>query len=74
MSNERELLQILAENEGLDVPEMLERDTFDCVCAAICTNVGCGFIARMEPDQDAGYCEECHTNTVKSSLVLAGII
>jgi hypothetical protein len=27
----------------------------------------------MEPDQDAGYCEECHTNTIKAAPVLAGL-
>ena len=32
------------------------------------------FTGEMEPDQDAGYCEECHANTMKAALVLAGLI
>jgi len=28
----------------------------------------------MEPDQDAGYCDECHTNSMKAAPVLAGLI
>jgi hypothetical protein len=37
-------------------------------------NEGCDFTCEMEPDQDAGYCEECHTNTMKAAPVLAGLI
>jgi hypothetical protein len=29
---------------------------------------------EMEPDQDAGYCDECHTNTMVATLVLAELI
>lgn len=41
---------------------------------AICTNPGCGFTAEYEPDSREGWCENCETNTVKSCLVLAGMI
>jgi len=30
----------------------------DTVSPAICMSEGCGFTCEMEPDQDAGYCEE----------------
>ena len=46
----------------------------DSVSPAICMNEGCDFTCEMEPDQDAGYCEECHTNTMKAAPVLAGLI
>jgi hypothetical protein len=46
----------------------------DAVSPAICMNEGCDFTCEMEPDQDAGYCEECHTNTMKAAPVLAGLI
>jgi len=34
-------------------------------------NEGCDYTAEMEPDQDAGYCEECRTNSMQSALILA---
>jgi hypothetical protein len=37
-------------------------------------NEGCDFTCEMEPDQAAGYCEECHANTMKAAPVLAGLI
>jgi hypothetical protein len=37
-------------------------------------NAGCDYTAEMEPDQDRGWCEVCNTNSMKSALVLAGII
>jgi hypothetical protein len=37
-------------------------------------NVDCNFTCEMEPDQDAGYCEECHTNSMHSALILAELI
>jgi len=65
----------LLEIEGYDTVEgMLEAVVFDSVSPAICTNEGCNFTSDMEPDQDAGYCEECHTNTMQAAPVLAGLI
>jgi len=54
--------------------ELLEAVFSDAVSPAICMNEGCDFTCEMEPDQDAGYCEECHTNTMKAAPVLAGFI
>jgi hypothetical protein len=28
----------------------------------------------MEPDQRRGWCDECRANTMKSALILAGVI
>lgn len=67
-------LQKLAEIEGLEVEEILEAGTFDGVCAGICCNPGCEYTTEVEPDCDSGYCEECETQTVKSALILAGMI
>jgi hypothetical protein len=51
--------------EGYDSIEELIAAVFsDSVSPAICVNEGCDFTCEMEPDQDAGYCEECHTNTM----------
>jgi hypothetical protein len=68
-------LMKLIEIEGHNtVEDMLEAVVFDSVSPAICTNEGCNFTCDMEPDQDAGYCEEYHTNPMQAALVLAGII
>jgi hypothetical protein len=41
---------------------------------AICMNEDCVFTCEMEPDQDAGWCDECRTNTMTAAPVLAGLI
>jgi len=65
----------LIEIEGYDrLEELLEAVFSDAVSPAICMNEDCNFTCEMEPDQDAGYCEECHTNTMKVAPVLAGFI
>lgn len=67
-------LQQLAEIEGVDVIDLIEKGTFDSVCPGICTNKDCDYTTEVEPDCSSGYCEVCGTNTVKSACVLAGII
>jgi hypothetical protein len=65
----------LIETEGYNsLEELLEAVFSDAVSPAICMNEGCDFTCEMEPDQEAGYCEECHTNTMKAAPILAGII
>lgn len=68
-------LETLAEIEGYeDVHAMLEAATFDSVAPCICTNPGCDYSEDLEPDQDSGWCPDCNTHTLKSCLMLAGII
>jgi hypothetical protein len=63
----------LCEAEGFDtVDELVEASTCESVCPAICMECGC--TAEMEPDQRAGYCDECRQNKVVSALVLAGTV
>jgi hypothetical protein len=65
----------LVEIEGYDSSDELFEAVFsDAVSPAICMNVGCDFTCEMEPDQNAGYCEECRTNTMRAAPVLAGLI
>ena len=72
MSN-NEKLETLRKEEGYaSVIEMLEKATYDSVCPGICTH--CDYTTEVEPDQSEGYCEMCNTNTVKSALILAGLI
>jgi hypothetical protein len=57
----------LLEIEGYEsVENLIEAIFSDSVSPAICINEDCNFTCEMEPDQDTGYCEECHTNTMKS--------
>jgi hypothetical protein len=68
-------LEKLLEIEGYErIEDLMEAILSDSVSPAICMNAHCDFTCEMEPDQDAGYCEECHANTMKAAPVLAGII
>ena len=68
-------LKKLIEIEGYDSTEALMEAVFsDSVSPAICINEGCDYTCEMEPDQDAGWCDECRTNTMKAAPVLAGLI
>jgi hypothetical protein len=68
-------LEMLTASEGYDdVLELLAAATLDSVCPGICMNPGCDYTTEVEPDQDRGYCESCCTQTVKSALMLAGLI
>lgn len=65
----------LANMEGFStVEEMLENDSIDSVASGICTNPGCDYCDSVDPDCSNGYCPECDSNTVQSSLNLAGVI
>jgi hypothetical protein len=65
----------LLEIEGYDSVETLMEAVFsDSVSPAICMNEDCDFTCEMEPDQDAGHCEECCTNSMVAAPVLAGLI
>ena len=70
----KQKLNKLADIEGMTVTEMIKEASMDTVAKAICMNQDCSYTTTMEPDQDAGYCEVCGTNTVTSCLVLAGIL
>ena len=68
-------LDKLVETEGFTcLDDLLQAVITDSVCPAICTEAGCDYTCEMEPDQDRGYCEACGGQTVKSALILAGIV
>jgi hypothetical protein len=71
-------LPILAKIEGFDsVMDLLEACAHDSVVPGICKypdNPDCNYSTGVEPDQRQGWCEECGKGTVKSALVLAGLI
>ena len=76
--HDRKKLRKLAESEGFEsVTALIEHACTDSVVPAICCNPAvpdCGYSEGMEPDQDRGWCEACGANTMKSCLVLAGVI
>jgi hypothetical protein len=68
-------LDKLLEIEGYESLDRLLDDVVgDSVSPAICMNAGCNYVCEMEPDQTRGWCDECRTNSMKSALVLAGVI
>ena len=68
-----ELLKKLADDQGMTIMELLEQATYDYISPGIC--IECGHITdSIEPDCHNGYCDNCHQQTIKSCLVLAGII
>lgn len=69
------ILEELADAEGFgSVMDMLEHATFDSIVPGICMDNSCKSIQECEPDATANWCEACEEKTVKSCLVIAGII
>ena len=65
----------LAEAEGYaDVTDFLEDHALDDVVPAICMAPDCDHTADLEQDQRAGFCEACGRASMKSGLVIAGMI
>lgn len=65
----------LVESEGYDtLEELLGKAAFDSVSPGICATPGCGYTTEVEPDQAAGWCENCNSGTVVSAFVLAEFI
>lgn len=70
---DRELLEILADEEGYsDTQELLEDSVFDSIVPGICPT--CLGIEQCEPDARANWCPHCETNTVRSCLDIACVI
>ena len=71
----RPKLVTLAEAEGYaDVVDFLEDYAQCSVVPAICIAPNCDHTAELEPDQRAGFCEVCGRPSMKSGLVIAGMI
>lgn len=68
-------LETLASIEGFDDPmDLLEENHTASAVPGICMNEHCDYIVGVEPDCEDGWCEECDAGTVKSCLILGGII
>ena len=64
----------LAKQYGYSVKELLEEYGLDSLVPGICMNERCEYVTECEPDQREGWCRACGTTTVRSALVLAGMI
>jgi hypothetical protein len=74
-AEQRAKLAKLIAIEGYDSIEELASAIFsDSASPDICMNEDCDFTCEMEPGQDAGFREECRTNSMQSALILAGLI
>jgi hypothetical protein len=56
----------------MDVGEMINCYLFKESCPAFC--LSCGYIEEQAPETFAGWCPVCDTDTMRSALVLAGIL
>jgi hypothetical protein len=75
MSLSNEKLKKLLEVGGFaDDLAFMQAALSDAVCLAICMNSDCSYTEDLEPDQTRGWCPECQTNSMKSGLILAGVI
>jgi hypothetical protein len=73
-NQEASKLDWLAREWDMTVCEFIETYALDEVVPGICMNPGCDYTTDCEPDLRTGWCEECETRSVRSALVLAGIL
>jgi hypothetical protein len=67
-------LDLLAREWGMKTGEFIEEYALDDVVPGICLNPDCDYTTEVEPDQRQGWCEVCGTTSVRSGIVLAGLI
>jgi hypothetical protein len=67
-------LDRLASIWGLPVAVFIEEYALDDVVPGICMNPDCDYTTEVEPDQTEGWCEECEMRSIRSGVVLAGLI
>ncbi len=67
-------LDLLAREWGMKTSEFVDEYALDDVVPGICMNPDCDYTSEVEPDQREGWCEECDTCSVRSGVVLAGLI
>jgi len=67
-------LHSLLTEYDMDRDDFLEEYALNEVVPGICMNVLCDNTEEYEPDQDRGWCSRCRTQSVKSGLILLGVI
>ena len=64
-------LATLATTEGFaNALSLLHEYATDSVVPGICMSDDCDGTADVEPDQDEGFCDHCHCNTIMSATDL----
>ena len=69
----RSRLCMVAEDQGMTVDEMLSKASTDSVAPGICMQCDAIFDS-CEPDAQDYWCDNCDAGTVKSVLIIAGLI
>jgi hypothetical protein len=64
----------LLDQEGMTREEFLEEYGLESIVPGICMNVECHNVYHYEPDQTRGWCETCKDNSVKSGLIIMGVM
>jgi len=72
-SKKKSHLQVVADDQGMSIDEMLDHFGIDSIVPGICTQCST-VIDSCEPDAEENWCDECDAGTVKSIMVLAGVI
>jgi hypothetical protein len=73
MTREEAIAALMAAEGYTNHTQFLKLCISDSVCPTIC--LACGHAGEpMEPDQDAGCCEACGQQEVRSALVIEEII
>jgi len=71
----QEKMQVLLDEYGYgDEVEMMEEYVHESIVPGICMNEGCSATFEYEPDSEDGWCDACETGSVKSLLVLGGVM
>jgi hypothetical protein len=73
---QEKLAKLLAAEGFTDITELAQEALLGSGAStpSICMNERCNYVCEMEPDQDAGWCDECGTNSMMSGLVHAELI
>lgn len=74
LSTQQEKLELLAEQWGMTENEFVRAYALESVVPGICMADDCDYSTDVEPDQMEGWCAECDAQSVKSGLVLAGMV
>ena len=74
MATRQDKIKRLEQLTGKTYLQLAREATYDSLAYCICMNDGCCNYEKLEPDQDAGWCEDCQENSMKSILILLDLI
>jgi hypothetical protein len=67
-------LDQLARESGMSVMEFIDAYALESMSPGICMNSDCDYATEVGLGERAGYCPSCQTATIRSGIVLAGLI